>query len=292
MPCSPSPNFTPDPKLPDPRNESIQTWVGDRLWQREEARVSVFDSSVQGGDAVWEGLRIYDGKIFQLDAHLDRLFASAKALCFANVPSREFVKSAIFQTLEANGMRDQSHIRLTLTRGKKVTSGMSPVNNQYGCTLIVPRRVESPCLRQRERDSPDHFRDPAQQPPVSRLEDSSQQSSQQHSSPKSQSDLAGVDDAVMLDDRGFLAETNATNLFLIRSEKSSHPLCPRLPARHHPENRDGCLRRKRDPDRGARPVLSPNFTLPTKLSLPAQWESSAPFSKLTDARSGKEAAAR
>lgn len=222
MPTSSSPNFTPDPKLPDPRNESIQTWVGDRLWQREEARVSVFDSSVQGGDAVWEGLRIYDGKIFQLDAHLDRLFASAKALCFANVPSREFVKSAIFQTLEANGMRDQSHIRLTLTRGKKVTSGMSPVNNQYGCTLIVLAEWKAPVY---DNESGIRLITSA----IRRNSPQFLDSKIHHNNllnnilAKIQSDLAGVDDAVMLDDRGFLAETNATNLFLIRSEKVLTP---------------------------------------------------------------------
>ena len=55
-------------ELADPRNAEIQVWVGDRLWPRDEAKVSVFDSSVQGGDAIWEGLRVYDGRIFQLDA--------------------------------------------------------------------------------------------------------------------------------------------------------------------------------------------------------------------------------
>ena len=111
------------PTLPDPRNADIQVWVNG-LKPRAEARVSVFDSSVQGGDAVWEGLRIYDGKIADLDRHLDRMFDSAKAMAFVNVPSRDEIKSAIFATLEANGMRDGAHIRLTLTRGEKVTSGM------------------------------------------------------------------------------------------------------------------------------------------------------------------------
>ncbi|MCG8607970.1 aminotransferase class IV, partial [bacterium] len=111
------------PQLPDPRNANIFVHVGGQLLPREEAKVSVFDSSVQGGDAVWEGLRVYDGKIFMLDAHLDRLFNSAKAMAFATVPTRQEVKTAIFETLKANDMRDNAHIRLTLTRGKKVTSG-------------------------------------------------------------------------------------------------------------------------------------------------------------------------
>ena len=62
----------PETRLSDPRNADILVWIGDRLLPRELAKVSVFDSSVQGGDAVWEGLRIYNSKIFKLDEHLDR----------------------------------------------------------------------------------------------------------------------------------------------------------------------------------------------------------------------------
>ncbi len=101
----------------------FQVWIGHELVSREDAKVSVFDSSVQGGDAVWEGLRIYSGGIFLLEEHLDRLVDSAKALAFASIPSKEFIKGAIAETLKANCMTDEAHIRLTLTRGKKVTSG-------------------------------------------------------------------------------------------------------------------------------------------------------------------------
>ncbi|KAG9153308.1 hypothetical protein Leryth_018023, partial [Lithospermum erythrorhizon] len=126
-----------DPPLPVHANEKLLAWVGGEIVTRKNAKVSVFDSIVQGGDGVWEGLRIYRGKIFKLEEHLDRLFDSAKALAFSNVPKREEVKDAIFKTLISNGMFDNAHIRLTLTRGKKVTSGMSPAFNLYGCTLIV-----------------------------------------------------------------------------------------------------------------------------------------------------------
>ncbi|MEP2775864.1 MAG: aminotransferase class IV [Luteolibacter sp.] len=216
MPSTPAPDFTPAPVLPDPRNESLQIWVGDQLWPRDQARVSVFDSVVQGGDAVWEGLRIYDGRIFQLDAHLDRMMASAKALAFANVPTRDYIRSAIFQTLEANGMRDESHIRLTLTRGKKVTSGMSPANNQYGCTLIVLAEWKAPVY-----DNTTGIR--LITSAIRRNSPAFLDSKIHHNNllnnilAKIQSNLAGCDDAVMLDDRGFIAETNATNIFLIRS---------------------------------------------------------------------------
>ena len=89
------------PQLPDSRNENILIHVGGQLLPREDAKVSVFDSSVQGGDAVWEGLRVYNGRIFQLDAHLNRLADSAKAMAFTQIPTRDVLKTAIFNTKTA-----------------------------------------------------------------------------------------------------------------------------------------------------------------------------------------------
>src|SRR3954447_12923852 len=106
----------------DPRNADLRYWVNGRLRHRSEPGISPFDSIVQGGDGVWEGLRLYDGAIFGLEEHLARLRRSAAALAFAGVPSRESIVEAIRATLEANDMRDGVHIRLTLTRGVKVTS--------------------------------------------------------------------------------------------------------------------------------------------------------------------------
>ncbi|MDX1479610.1 MAG: aminotransferase class IV [Saprospiraceae bacterium] len=199
----------------DPRNKDIQVYVGDRLVHRDAARVSVFDSSVQGGDAVWEGLRVYDGHIFCLDRHLDRLFDSAHAMHFANVPSRETVRQAIFTTLEANGMRDQTHIRLTLTRGEKITSGMDPRLNQKGCTLIVLAEWKPPVYDNSggiriitssiQRNSPRHL-----------------DSKIHHANlinnilAKIQANVAGADAALMLDAYGFAAELNGTNIFMTR----------------------------------------------------------------------------
>ena len=104
---------------------------------RDEPGISPFDSAVQGGDAVWEGLRLYDGRIFALDAHLARLRRSATALAFQAVPDDATITAAVAETLRANGMRDGVHVRLTLTRGVKLTSGMDPRLNTPGCTLIV-----------------------------------------------------------------------------------------------------------------------------------------------------------
>src|SRR4051795_6690589 len=114
----------------DERNRDLIVNINGRLVHRGEAGGSPFDSSVQGGDAVWEGLRLYDGRIFRLVEHLDRLRASALALAFDAIPTHEAIVAEVRKTLAANGMRDGVHLRLTLTRGVKVTSGMDPRLNR------------------------------------------------------------------------------------------------------------------------------------------------------------------
>ena len=94
--------------------------------------MSPFDSVVQGGDAVWEGLRLTNGRIFGLEEHLARLRRSAHALGFASVPADESIIAEIIRTLAGNSMVTGVHIRLTLTRGVKVTSGMDPRLNVSG----------------------------------------------------------------------------------------------------------------------------------------------------------------
>src|SRR6476620_1946554 len=126
------------------KNRNLIVNINGRLVHRDEAGVSPFDSSVQGGDAVWEGLRLYNGRIFKLHEHLDRLFHSAKALAFQAVPSREEIIEQIRRTLAANRMTDNVHIRLTLTRGVKITSGMDPRLNQSGSTLIILAEHKGP----------------------------------------------------------------------------------------------------------------------------------------------------
>ncbi|KAI4369405.1 hypothetical protein MLD38_017847 [Melastoma candidum] len=213
---------TPSPPLPVPANEKLLAWVGDEILPRESAKVSVFDSVVQGGDSVWEGLRVYNGKVFKLEEHLDRMFDSAKALAFVNVPTREEVKDAIFKTLIRNGMFDNAHIRLSLTRGKKVTSGMSPAFNLYGCTLIVLPEWKPPVYDNTHgimlvtattrRNSPNNL-----------------DSKIHHNNllnnilAKIEGNNASADDAIMLDKDGYVSETNATNIFMVKKGRVLTP---------------------------------------------------------------------
>ena len=202
------------PQLPDSRNENIFIHVGGELLPREDAKISVFDSLVQGGDGVWEGLRIYNGKIFALDPHLDRLIDSAHAMAFEGIPSRDEIKKAIFETLEANGMRDEVHIRLTLSRGKKVTSSMNPQVNQYGTCLIVLAEWKAPIYASTGvRLITSAIRRNTAQCIDSKIHHNNLIN---NILAKIEANVAGVDDAIMLDIFGFVSETNATNIFIIK----------------------------------------------------------------------------
>jgi branched-chain amino acid aminotransferase len=206
---------------PDPRNDDIVVFVNGALVPRAEAKVSVFDSSVQGGDAVWEGLRVYKGRIAALHGHLQRLQDSAKALAFASVPASDEIRDAIFKTLAANGMRDETHIRLTLTRGEKTTSGMNPRFNQSGCCLIVLAEWKPPVYSDNgirvitastRRNSPQCL--------DSKIHHGNLLNNILASI---EANVAGVDSAIMLDIDGFVSETNDTNLFIVNDDEVRTP---------------------------------------------------------------------
>jgi len=208
-------------QIPDPRNKDIVVFVNGKLLPRSEARVSVFDSVVQGGDAVWEGLRVYNGRIAAFADHLLRLQHSAKALAFAAVPASDEIRKAVFATLEANGMTDQSHIRLTLTRGEKITSGMNPRLNQAGCSLIVLAEWKPPV-----------YADSGIEVITSSVRRNTPQcldSKIHHNNLLNnilaaiEANVAGADSAVMLDVHGYISETNDTNIFIVRDGKLLTP---------------------------------------------------------------------
>lgn len=200
----------------DERNSKIKVFIGDRLYERQDAKVSVFDSSVQGGDAVWEGLRIYSGKIFCFDRHVRRLQESAKTLCFENIPGFDFIKIAVMETLKANGMNNDAHIRLTLTRGEKITSGMDPRLNTKGPCLIVLAEWKKPVYDSESgiKLVTSHIRRNSPQYLDSKIHHNNLIN---NILAKIEANLYGADDALMLDGNGFVSETNATNVFMIKN---------------------------------------------------------------------------
>src|SRR6059058_5277498 len=194
------------------KNKNLIVNINGKLVHRDRAGVSPFDSAVQGGDAVWEGLRLYDGKIFRLDEHLARLRASARALA---------ITEQIRRTLDANGMRNGVHIRLTLTRGAKVTSGMDPRLNQAGPTLIVLAEFKDPVY---DAAGITLITASVRRPAPDCLDPKIHHNNLLPSIlAKIEANVAGADDAVVLDHRGFIAETNATHLFMVTGGRLATP---------------------------------------------------------------------
>jgi branched-chain amino acid aminotransferase len=211
----------------DPRNRDLLVNIDGRLVHRDEAAISPFDSAVQGGDAVWEGLRLYDGRIFKLREHLARLRRSAEALAFAEIPADDTIVEEIRRTLAGNKMRDGVHIRLTLTRGVKITSGMDPRLNQAGPTLIVLAEHKPPVYA---KTGLTLITSTVRRPPPEILDPRIHHANLLNSIlAKIEANNAGADDALMLDTRGFVAETNATHVFIVRGGELATPYvvaCP------------------------------------------------------------------
>jgi branched-chain amino acid aminotransferase len=201
----------------DGRNRDLIVNINGELVHRDKAGISPFDSAVQGGDAVWEGLRLYNGRIFKLHEHLDRLERSACALSFAEIPPREKIVDEIKRTLAANKMRDGVHVRLTLTRGVKITSGMDPRLNQTGPTLIVLAEHKAPVYA---KTGLTLITSKIRRPPPNVLDAKIHHANLLNSIlAKIEATNAGADDALMLDTRGFVAETNATHVFIVRNSE-------------------------------------------------------------------------
>jgi branched-chain amino acid aminotransferase len=209
------------------KNRDLLVTINGQLVHRDKAGISPFDSVVQGGDAVWEGLRLYDGRIFKLHEHLARLRRSALALFFPEIPTDEKIIDEIKRTLIANKMRDGVHIRLTLTRGVKITSGMDPRLNQSGPTLIVVAEHKPPVYA---KSGLTLITSTTRRPSAEILDPRIHHANLLNSIlAKLEANNAGADDALMLDTLGFVAETNATHVFLVRDGEvaTSHVVaCP------------------------------------------------------------------
>jgi len=201
----------------DEQNRNLIVNINGQLVHRDDAGISPFDSAVQGGDADWEGLRLYNGRIFKLYEHLDRLHRSATALSFPEIPSREKIVDEIKRTLAANKMRDGVHIRLTLTRGVKITSGMDPRLNQSGPTLIVLAEHKAPVYA---KTGLTLITSKIRRPTPEILDPRIHHANLLNSIlAKIGANNAGADDALMLDTDGFIAETNATHVFIVRNSE-------------------------------------------------------------------------
>ncbi len=177
---------------------------------KEEASVSIYDSGFLYGDAVFEGLRAYSGRVFKLDEHIDRLFDSARSLEINIGKSKDEMKKAILDVMRENGLRD-AHIKPVVSRGRKAQSGLDPRLCRFGATIIIIAEPKEPTFAKEGisvmvssyRRNPPECLDAKVKCNnylnniLARLE----------------AIRYGVDDALMLDTRGFVAELSSTNIF-------------------------------------------------------------------------------
>ncbi|MDO7707370.1 MAG: D-amino acid aminotransferase [Loktanella sp.] len=197
----------------DARNTEILIYVDGKIVPKKEAVVSVYDSGFMLGDGVWEGLRLHDNKWTFLDEHMDRLFEAAKAIDLDIGIDRKGVIQALLDTQQANGMTDNAHARLMVTRGVKVLPFQHPSLSQSGPTMVIIMEHSRPKLpRPIALATVPHLRGlPMTQDP------------KLNSHSKLNCILAciaatkaGADEALMLDVHGFVNTTNACNFFIVR----------------------------------------------------------------------------
>ena len=196
----------------DPRNDGVLVYVNGEFVPRDEARVSIFDSGFVLGDGVWEGLRLVQGRIISLDAHLDRLYEGATSIALDVGLTRDELTRAVLDTLAKNAMTDGAHVRLMVTRGVKRTVNQDPRFVIGKATIVIVAEWKTPKPESKARglslftstfrtSGPDVF--------DLRLNSHSRLN-------LIQAIHAGADEALMLDPRGFVASCNSTNFFVVR----------------------------------------------------------------------------
>jgi branched-chain amino acid aminotransferase len=186
------------------------------LHPRDRAVVSVFDSGFILGDGVWEGLRVYRGRIAFLKPHLDRLFEAAKAIDLDIGRNRTELTEALYDTLTANQMSEGVHLRLMVTRGLKSTPYQDPRAGVGAATLVIIAEYKEPppeVLTQGVRLFTVHVRRGAPDVQDPKLNSHSKLNC---ITACIQATKAGADEALMLDPHGFVASCNSTHFFIVR----------------------------------------------------------------------------
>ncbi len=200
----------------DPRNADILISINGALFQREQAKVSVFDSGYILGDGVWEGLRLVGNGIPFLRAHIERIYEGAKAIFMdIGITPQELVKR-LFDCLDANKMTDGAHIRLMVTRGIKSTPYQDPRVTISPATIVIIPEYKHPTPDVMTRGLSLHTVNVRRGYP-----DVQDQKLNSHSKLNCitaciQAANAGADEALMLDPHGFVATCNSTHFFIVR----------------------------------------------------------------------------
>lgn len=200
----------------DDRNRDIRIYVNGDIVHRDEAKVSVYDAGFMLGDGMWEGMRLYNGKWAFFDEHMDRFFNSCKAVSLDVGMDRDGILDALTQTAAANGMTNDVHCRLMLTRGIKDKPFQHPKLSTSGSTLVIIMEHSKPASSLQSAGIT-----LATVPQVRGLPMSQDAKFNSHSKLNCviaclQAEQAGADEGLMLDPHGFVNTTNACNFFVVR----------------------------------------------------------------------------
>ncbi len=192
------------------------------LLPRQQARVSLWDRGFQSGDAVYEGLRVYRGGVFQLQEHVRRLFLCAYAIGITMQMSEAEVADAILRTVRANGLEADAHVRITVTRGDAPSSGMDPriCDNTPPTVAIIVESKKPPLPKTGISLATSSIR----RTPASCLDPKLHSCNQLGQiMAKMEANRSGAHEALMLDMQGFVAETNSANVFIVRGDSLLTP---------------------------------------------------------------------
>ena len=200
----------------DKRNENIKIYINGSFHNRNEAKISVFDSGYLLGDGIWEGIRLVNNKWMFLDDHLKRLFEGCKAIDIEINLSFDDIKKAIFETQKINGMNDSAHARIMITRGNKVKPFQQPSLSDGINFVIIMEHSETDTIKQGLVL--------ATVPQVRGLPMSQDPKLNSHSKLNCilaciQANKAGADEALMLDPYGFVNTTNSCNFFIVKNNE-------------------------------------------------------------------------
>jgi len=195
-------------------DEDTIVYVNGNFVKKSLACISVYDSGFCHGDGVYEGIRVYNGRIFMLEEHIKRLFESAKTIDIDIGITQKEMEKIVINTVKANKIRDNIHIRLMVTRGIKRVSGMNPKYNIGGASIVVLYDYKPPIYNKSGvklitstlRRATPYFLDPKIH--------SMNQLNQIMASIEANGQ--GADEAIMLDINGFVAETNGTTIFMVK----------------------------------------------------------------------------
>ena len=200
----------------DKRNKNIKIYINGSFFNREEAKISVFDSGFLLGDGIWEGIRLINNEWMFLDEHLDRLFEGCKAVDININLSKNEIKDAIFETQKQNNMNTSAHARLMITRGNKIKPFQQPSLSD-GINIVI-------IMEHSEVDSIKQGINLITVPQVRGLPMSQDPKLNSHSKLNCilaciQASKSGGDEALMLDPYGFVNTTNSCNFFIVKNNE-------------------------------------------------------------------------